>query len=100
MDYHFLARFHVRGGQEAVAHDALAEVGRATRKEKGCLYWYGFSLRKDPSIFIITSSWPDRATFDVHADLPHTKKFTALMRSIVDREPIYEGGDAVIGTQE
>ena len=96
MELYFLARFHVRAGTDSDAEPALVDVGPSTRGEAGCLEWHGFCSFADPRLFVVTSVWRDQSDFDAHADLPHTRRFIKAMTAIVDSEPEFVRGQAII----
>jgi quinol monooxygenase YgiN len=39
---------------------------------------------RDPRLFYIHSRWKDEAAFDLHAELPHTVRFLARARPLID----------------
>jgi quinol monooxygenase YgiN len=78
------ARFHARPGQEAAVAEAVLEVVRPTRQEPGCLGIHAFRSVRDPRLFYIHSCWTDKATFELHAVLPHTVRFLERVAPLVD----------------
>ncbi len=83
----FFARFHVRKGSESAASAVLLEVVAPTRAEAGCVEMHAFQAKHDGRLFIIHSRWEDEASFNRHAELPHTVKFIGAMERFVD-EPM------------
>jgi quinol monooxygenase YgiN len=85
MQLFFFARFHVRPECETAADDALRAVLGPTRSEPGCISIHAFRSTTDARLFCIHSCWTDKAAFEVHAGLPHTRVFIAQMESIIDQ---------------
>jgi quinol monooxygenase YgiN len=78
------ARFHAREGQQAALAQAICESVTASRMEAGCLNIDAFRSVRDPGLFYIHSRWKDEAAFDLHAELPHTVRFLARARPLID----------------
>jgi quinol monooxygenase YgiN len=96
MEMTFIARFHVRAGAEAAAEAAMVEVGAATKAEAGCLEYRQLRSRGDPRAFVIYSRWRDEAAFDLHAELPHTRRYLETMNGLIDRETEFLRAEAII----
>jgi quinol monooxygenase YgiN len=79
------ARFHVRGGSEQEAVEALREVLGPTREETGCLNIHLYRSVRDPRLFYVYSDWTDEAAFDHHTSLPHTVRFIERIKTLVDQ---------------
>lgn len=78
------ARFHALPGKRAEVRQAMFEVQGPTRREPGCLDYAAFHSVRDPDEFYIHSRWRDRATFDAHAELPHTVRFVETVGPLLD----------------
>lgn len=78
------ARFHARQGREADVAAALADVVPPTRAEAGCLEIAAYRAQRDPREFFICSRWTHEAAFEAHAGLPHTVRFLARVRPLID----------------
>jgi quinol monooxygenase YgiN len=95
MEMHFIARFHVRAGAEAAAEAAIAEVSAPTRAEVGCLQYRALRALADPRAFVICSQWRDEAAFDLHAELPHTRRYLETMDGLIDRQTEFVRAEAI-----
>ncbi len=95
MEMTFVARFHVRPGAESAAAVAIAEVGAATKAEPGCLEYRALRVLSDPRAFVIYSRWRDEAAFDLHAELPHTRRYLETMESLIDRPIEFTRAEAI-----
>ena len=84
MELFGFARFHAREGQEAALAQAICESVTASREGAGCLNIDAFGSVRDPGLFYIHSRWKDEAAFDLHAELPHTVRFLARARPLID----------------
>ena len=77
-------RFRAREGCEARVAAAIAQVVPPTRAEPGCLGIEGYADTRDPRLFFIHSRWPDEAAFELHAGLPHTRRFLESVGPLID----------------
>ena len=84
MELSIFIRFHARDGQAEAVAAALREVVAATRAETGCRFIDAYRATTDPRLFHIHSRWTDEAAFEAHAALPHTVRFLARVRALVD----------------
>jgi len=84
MELTIFARFHARPGQAAAVAAALREVVGPSRAEPGCVAIETFRSIQDADLFFIHSRWIDEAAFEVHAALPHTQRFLAIVGALVD----------------
>ena len=82
---YLFARFHATPGQEEAVESALREVIPPSRSEPGCLGINAFRSTRDPRLFYIHSRWKDQAAFDIHADLPHTRRFLEQVDPLLDQ---------------
>lgn len=79
-------RFHAREGQAEAVAEAIHEVVGPSRAEAGCVSIEAFRATGDPQLFFIHSRWVDEAAFEVHAAFPHTVRFLARVRPLVDHD--------------
>jgi quinol monooxygenase YgiN len=86
MELFIFARFHAKAGSEDAAAAAIGEVVPRSRGEPGCVSIAAYRSAKDPRLFWIHSCWTDEAAFERHATLPHTVRFIATMRGLIDHE--------------
>ena len=84
MELFIFARFHAAEGQAASVAAALCEVVAPSREEPGCLAIQAYGSVRDPLLFYIHSRWNDEAAFELHAELPHTVRFIARVRTLID----------------
>lgn len=75
MEQYTFVRLLARAGEESAVEEALREVMGPTREEQGCLSFHLFRSVRERRLFYIHSIWKDEATFQKHAELPHTKRF-------------------------
>jgi quinol monooxygenase YgiN len=75
MSVHVFLRFEPRAGKEAEFREELLRVNEPSRNEVGCLGIDVFESLREPVTFAVHSEWVDEATFDLHAELPHTVRF-------------------------
>lgn len=80
------ARFHAREGQEAAVAAALRDVIRLSRGEAGCLTIAAYRSTSDERLFYIHSRWKDEAAFEIHAEMPHTKRFLERIQPLIDHK--------------
>ncbi len=85
MELFIFARFHAKEGQEEAAAAAISEVIAPSRAEPGCRGIEAHRSLRDARLFYIYSRWIDEAAFEIHAGLPHTVRFIALMQTLVDQ---------------
>ncbi len=85
MEQYVFVRLHAREGQEGVVEEALREVTGPSRAEPGCLSFHIFRSMRDPRLFYIHSRWVDEATFQLHAELPHTVRFLKRVDALLDQ---------------
>jgi quinol monooxygenase YgiN len=84
MELFIFGRFHAREGCEAALGEAMQRVILATREEDGCLEVHGFRSVRDPRLLYLHSHWMDEASFEKHAQLPHTLEFLQEVESLID----------------
>jgi quinol monooxygenase YgiN len=84
MPFFIFARFHVGEGSEAGVAAAIREGLGPSRAEPVCLAIDGFAGTRDNRLFYIHSCWVDEAAFDLHATLPHIKRFVEKVTPLID----------------
>ena len=85
MNIFIFGRFQARAECEAEFREALHKVVLASREEPGCLEIHGFVSVRDPRLFFMHSRWADQASFDAHAELPHTLEFLKQTDTLLER---------------
>lgn len=75
MSLHFFVRFEPRPGGESEFREEMLRSVQASRNEPGCLSIHAFESIREPRVFAINSEWVDEAAFELHAQLPHTRRF-------------------------
>ena len=75
MSFHFIVQFEPLPGKEAEFRKELLGVNEPSRAETGCLRIDVFESVREPIVFAIHSEWTDEAAFELHATLPHTRRF-------------------------
>ena len=85
MEQYVFVRLHAREGEESAVEEALHEVTRPSREEKGCLSFHIFRSMRDQRLFFIHSRWVDEAAFQKHAVLPHTVRFLTRVDALLDQ---------------
>lgn len=83
---HFIVRFEARDGCEDSFRAALHAVADASRRELGCVGFRVFEAAHDPRVFAIHSEWTNDAAFDLHATLPHTRRFLTEGAALLTHE--------------
>jgi len=84
MELVIFARFHASAGQEEAVTAVLREQVPAARGEPGCLAIAAYRSIRYPRLFWIHSRWADEAAFEIHADLPRTRRFVDRMQALID----------------
>jgi quinol monooxygenase YgiN len=84
MEVFVFARLHACPGQAAELCQAMFEVQGPTRLGAGCLAYGGFRSVREGGEFYIHSRWRDQDAFDRHAVLPHTVRFLASIKPLLD----------------
>jgi quinol monooxygenase YgiN len=79
-----VARFHARPGCEESLRQALSNNIEPTRAELGCRFIHLFRSLRDPALFFIHAEFDSVETFEVHAELQHTRKMLALVHDLID----------------
>jgi quinol monooxygenase YgiN len=79
-----VARFHARPGREESLRQALSANIEPTRAEPGCRFIHLFRSLRDPALFFIHSEFASVEEFEVHAELPHMRKFLGLVPDLID----------------
>ena len=84
MPVHVFAVFHARAGAGPELEAAIREVGGPSRAEPDCLHWQAFRSVRVADEYHMHSTWTDRAAFEHHASLPHTRRFLAAVAASTD----------------
>ncbi|HWD28757.1 MAG TPA: putative quinol monooxygenase [Rhizomicrobium sp.] len=79
-----IVRFHVREGNEEAVAMAMTESADPVRAEPGCVFIGYYRSVRDPQLFYIHSRWRDEAAFQIHAEMPHTKRFLETVEPLLD----------------
>jgi quinol monooxygenase YgiN len=83
MPLYIFARLEPKPGKEREIRDELALVIEPTRQEPGCIRINVFESTREPRLFYIHSEWSDEAAFEIHAELPHTRRFVAAVSELI-----------------
>jgi quinol monooxygenase YgiN len=79
-----VARFHARPGSEESLRTAMeANIERALA-EPGFRFIHLFRSLRDPALFFIHSEFASVEDFEIHAELPHMRKFLGLVPDLID----------------
>jgi quinol monooxygenase YgiN len=66
----------------------LAEQGRLSRQEPGCLRFEVYHSQNDPKVFLLNEHWSDQAAIDAHRKATaYTTIYQPLVLPKVDRVP-------------
>lgn len=84
MEIVIFGRFHAKPGRDAAVEAALRQVQVPTRAEPGCLEIHLYRSIKDPCLFYVNSRWRDLASFERHAELPHTLHMIECVEPLLD----------------
>ena len=68
---------------EGALREELLRVTGPSRDEAGCLRIDVFETIREPVEFAIHSEWIDEAAFELHATLPHTRRFVAAVENLM-----------------
>ncbi len=85
MELYIFGRFEVRAGEESAFEEALREVVVATRAEAGCWEVHGYRGARKAGVYYLHSRWRNVEAFEVHAELPHTRKFLGRVEGLLGR---------------
>lgn len=83
-ELYIFARFHSREGREEDIAGAMREMLPAVRAEPGCISINVYRSVRDRRLFCLHSRWMDEAAFDLHATLPHTRRFLETVSPLID----------------
>jgi quinol monooxygenase YgiN len=76
-------RFDGKAGRVEELRRELLSILDPTRAEPGCVDIHLYEGKNAPGTFFIHSRWEDDATIDTHLQLPHMKRFQALLDDLV-----------------
>jgi len=85
MEQYVFVRLYARLSEEQAVEDALREVMRPSREEKGCLSFHWFRSMRDARLFFIHSRWVDEAAFQKQADFEHTERFLKKVDPLLEQ---------------
>jgi quinol monooxygenase YgiN len=86
MCIHFFVRFEPLPGKAAEFGEELLRVVEASRVESGCISIRAFESIREPFTFAIHSEWVDETAFDLHAQLPHTRRFLEAAEKLLTHD--------------
>jgi len=84
MEIIIFARFHAIEGQEDAVAATLREQVPGVRAEPGCLAIAAYGSVRNPLLFWTHSRWIDEAAFEIHAELPRTRRFVENVQKLID----------------
>ncbi|AFC86165.1 putative quinol monooxygenase [Frateuria aurantia] len=82
-DFHLIASFKVRPGQEATAIEALKLCAPLSRAEAGCHSYVPHQDLADPTQFYFIEHWASQQDLDEHMQSPHFKAMMATLEPIL-----------------
>lgn len=83
MPLYIFARLEPLPGKERQLKDELMRVLEPTRAELGCVRINLYESTRGPLTYYIHSEWTDEAAFDAHAEMPHTRRFSAAVEDLI-----------------
>ncbi|HEX3431560.1 MAG TPA: putative quinol monooxygenase [Rhizomicrobium sp.] len=83
-ELYVFARFHAREGMEEAVAKAMREMLAPVRAEPGCITIDVFRSTRDSKLFCLHSRWVDEQAFDLHATLPHTRRFIETVEPLIE----------------
>ena len=81
---YIFARFHAREGMKEKLAAAMRAMLAPVRAETGCIAIEVFRSTRDSRLFCLHSHWIDEAAFELHATLPHTRRFIETVEPLID----------------
>ena len=79
-------RFEARVGQLDRLRTEVLAIVEPTRAEPGCLEFHLYEEKNASGTLCVHSRWKDDAAIDTHLQLPHMKRFVALLDDLVTNE--------------
>ena len=70
-----IATVYGKPSESKKLEEALKELGRETKKEKGNLCFHMHTKEDDPSTFIFYENYASEEAFAAHLGSPHAKRF-------------------------
>ncbi|HLZ91680.1 MAG TPA: putative quinol monooxygenase [Candidatus Acidoferrum sp.] len=86
MSLYIFVRFDAKSGLLDQLREELLAILPPTRAESGCLDIHLYEEKSGSGTFFIHSIWQDDAALDAHAQLPHMKRFLALLGNIATNQ--------------
>jgi quinol monooxygenase YgiN len=83
-ELYIFVRFHAREGMKERVAAAMREMLSPVRAETGCISINAFRSTRDSRLFYLHSRWINEAAFDLHATLPHTRRFIETVEALID----------------
>lgn len=83
MPLYIFARFEPKPGKEVQLRDELTAILDPTRAEAGCVRLHLYESTRGPLVYFIHSEWIDETAFDLHAELPHTRRFLGAVVDLI-----------------
>ena len=75
-------------GQIETVRSLLAEQGRLSRQEPGCLRFEVYQSNNDPATFILNERWDTQASLDIHRTATaYTTVYAPKVIPLVNRTP-------------
>jgi quinol monooxygenase YgiN len=84
LDLYIFARFHAREGMAERVAETMREMLPPVRAERDCLAIAVFRSIHDSRLFYLHSRWRNEAAFELHATLPHTRRFIETVQPLID----------------
>jgi quinol monooxygenase YgiN len=79
-------RFDAKPGQRERLRTEVLTIVEPTRAEPGCIEFHLFEEKNASGTLFIHSRWKDDAAIDTHLQLPHMKRFRAVLDDLVTNE--------------
>ena len=84
-----VVRLRAKPRRETAMGEALVEICRASRKEKGCLQYELHQSAEDPALFLLYEDWATQSDLDAHMQTSYVKGFLIGARQyLLDRPEI------------
>ena len=86
MSLDVFVRFDAKPGQLERLRRELVTIIEPTRAEPGCLEFHLYEEKNASGTLCVHSCWKDDAAIDKHLQLPHMKRFLAVLDDLVTNE--------------
>lgn len=84
---HVLARINVSPESAAAAHEVLAKLAEASRKETGCRSYELLHRPDAPHVLQTIEEWDDQTCVDAHMQTPHLKDAMKVAKPMFTTPP-------------